>query len=62
MNAYFVKAGQVIRMEQRPGLHNGRMQVADVLFVTPVTFTSQVGWQPTDVDQARSSSDPGRYV
>ena len=34
-NAYFVKAGQVIRMEQRPSLHNGRTQIIDVLFVTP---------------------------
>jgi hypothetical protein len=34
-NAFFVKASQVIRMEQRPSLHNGRNQIADVLFVTP---------------------------
>ena len=34
-DAYFVKAGQVIRMEQRPSLHNGRTQIIDVLFVTP---------------------------
>ena len=34
-NAYFVKAGQVIRMEQRPSLHNGRTQIIDVLWVTP---------------------------
>lgn len=34
-NAFFVKAGQIIRMQQRPSLHNGRTQIADVLFVTP---------------------------
>ena len=34
-DAYFVKAGQVIRMEQRPSLHNGRTQIIDVLFITP---------------------------
>ena len=34
-NAYFMRAGQVIRMEQRPSLHNGRTQIIDVLFVTP---------------------------
>jgi uncharacterized protein YcgI (DUF1989 family) len=34
-NAYFVKAGQVIRMEQRPSLRNGRTQIIDVLFITP---------------------------
>ena len=34
-DAYFVKAGQVIRMEQRPSLHNGRTQIIDVLWVTP---------------------------
>ena len=34
-NAFLVKAGQVIRMEQRPSLHNGRTQIIDVLFVTP---------------------------
>jgi hypothetical protein len=33
-NAFFVKASQLIRMEQRPSLHNGRNQIADVLFVT----------------------------
>lgn len=34
-DAYFVEAGQVIRMEQRPSLHNGRTQIIDVLWVTP---------------------------
>ncbi len=34
-NAFFVKAGQVIRFEQRPGLHNGRTQIIDVHMVTP---------------------------
>jgi len=34
-NAYRVKPGQVIRMEQRPSLHNGRTQIIDVLWVTP---------------------------
>ncbi len=34
-NAFLVKAGQVIRMEQRPSLHNGRTQIIDVQFVTP---------------------------
>jgi hypothetical protein len=34
-HAFFVKASKVIRMEQRPSLHNGRNQIADVLFVTP---------------------------
>ena len=34
-DAYFVNAGQVIRMEQRPSLHNGRTQIGDVLFITP---------------------------
>ena len=34
-DAYFVKAGQVIRMEQRPSQHNGRTQIIDVLFITP---------------------------
>jgi len=34
-NAFFVKAGQIIRIEQRPSLHNGRTQIADILFVTP---------------------------
>ena len=34
-NAYPVKAGQVIRFEQRPGQHNGRTQILDVQFITP---------------------------
>lgn len=34
-DAYLVKAGQVIRFEQRPSLHNGRTQIIDVLFITP---------------------------
>ena len=34
-NAYRVKSGQVIRMEQRPSLHSGRTQIIDVLWVTP---------------------------
>ncbi|MEE1674132.1 DUF1989 domain-containing protein [Agarivorans aestuarii] len=34
-DAYFVKAGQVIRFEQRPSLHNHRTQIIDVHFVTP---------------------------
>ena len=34
-DAYLVKAGQVIRMEQRPSQHHGRTQIIDVLFVTP---------------------------
>ena len=34
-DAFAVKAGQVIRMEQRPSLHNGRTQIIDVMFVTP---------------------------
>lgn len=34
-NAFFVKAGQVIRFEQRPSLHNGRTQIIDVQMVTP---------------------------
>ena len=34
-DAFRVKAGQVIRMEQRPSLHNGRTQIIDVMFVTP---------------------------
>ena len=34
-DAYFVKAGQVIRLEQRPHQHNGRSQIADLLFITP---------------------------
>ncbi|MCT4624506.1 MAG: hypothetical protein N4A46_12870 [Schleiferiaceae bacterium] len=34
-NAYPVKAGEVIRFEQRPSLHNGRTQILDVLMITP---------------------------
>jgi len=34
-DAFFLKAGQVIRFEQRPSKHNGRTQIADVMFVTP---------------------------
>lgn len=34
-NAYPMKAGNVIRFEQRPSLHNGRTQILDVQFVTP---------------------------
>ncbi len=34
-DAYLVKAGQVIRMEQRPHQHNGRSQISDILFITP---------------------------
>ena len=34
-DAYYMKAGQVIRLEQRPHQHNGRLQIADLLFVTP---------------------------
>ncbi len=34
-DVYFVKAGQVIRMENRPSKHNGRTQIVDILFVTP---------------------------
>ncbi|MCL9775270.1 hypothetical protein [Vibrio methylphosphonaticus] len=34
-NAFLVKAGQVIRFEQRPSLHNNRTQIIDVHFVTP---------------------------
>jgi hypothetical protein len=34
-NAFFVKASQVIRMEQRPSQHIGWNQIANVLFVTP---------------------------
>ncbi|GLP96413.1 DUF1989 domain-containing protein [Paraferrimonas sedimenticola] len=34
-NSFFVKAGQVIRFEQRPSLHNGRTQIIDVQMVTP---------------------------
>ncbi|BEU05321.1 hypothetical protein OAG1_41210 [Agarivorans sp. OAG1] len=34
-NSFLVKAGQVIRFEQRPSLHNGRTQIIDVHFVTP---------------------------
>ena len=34
-NAFPVEEGQVIRIEQRPSLHNGRTQIADVLFITP---------------------------
>ncbi|MGR5094178.1 DUF1989 domain-containing protein [Vibrio maritimus] len=34
-NAFFVKAGQVIRFEQRPSLHNGRTQIIDVQMITP---------------------------
>ena len=29
-DAFHAKAGQVIRMEQRPSLHNGRTQIIDV--------------------------------
>ena len=34
-NAYPVKAGEVIRFEQRPSLHNGRTQILDILMITP---------------------------
>ena len=34
-DAYYVPAGNVIRFEQRPHQHNGRLQIADLLFVTP---------------------------
>ena len=34
-NAFPMKAGEVIRFEQRPSLHNGRTQILDVLFFTP---------------------------
>ncbi|UCG24906.1 MAG: DUF1989 domain-containing protein [Chloroflexota bacterium] len=34
-DAYYVKAGQVVRLEQRPHQHNGRSQIADLLFITP---------------------------
>lgn len=34
-NAYFVKAGEVIRFEQRPSKHNGRTQILDILMITP---------------------------
>jgi uncharacterized protein YcgI (DUF1989 family) len=34
-DAYLVEAGQVIRFEQRPTLHNGRTQILDILFFTP---------------------------
>ena len=34
-DAYYAKAGHVIRIEQRPHLHNGRSQIADILFFTP---------------------------
>jgi|GEM_PF-2159395 len=34
-DAFYAKAGQVIRIEQRPSLHNCRTQIADILFFTP---------------------------
>ena len=34
-NSFPVKAGQVIRLEQRPRDHNGKFQIADLLFITP---------------------------
>ncbi|MHC5060781.1 MAG: DUF1989 domain-containing protein [Planctomycetota bacterium] len=34
-DAFYAKAGQVIRIEQRPSLHNGRTQISDILFFTP---------------------------
>lgn len=34
-NSFPLKAGEVIRFEQRPSLHNGRTQILDILFFTP---------------------------
>ena len=34
-DAYYAKAGQIVRIEQRPEQHNGRTQIADILFFTP---------------------------
>ncbi|MGR5500521.1 DUF1989 domain-containing protein [Vibrio sp. DNB22_10_4] len=34
-NAFFVKAGQVIRFENNPSRHNGRTQIIDVQMITP---------------------------
>ena len=33
--AFYAKAGQVLRIEQRPHQYNGRTQIADILFFTP---------------------------
>lgn len=54
-DAFYAKAGQVIRIEQRPHQHNGRTQIADILFFTPdleqwsdhLSTTAVAGFSPT---------------
>ncbi|NME67867.1 DUF1989 domain-containing protein [Flammeovirga aprica] len=54
-NSFYAKAGQVIRIEQRPHQHNGRTQIADILFFTPdleqwsdhLSTTAVAGFSPT---------------